>query len=377
MIRRTLAPRPGWQAKVEALGLIWHSTPERPYWNESAAYIFTSAQIATLEAATAELYRLYLAGGQAAIDRDLLGHFGIPAFAHSAIRAAWDAEPPALNHGRFDLGWNGTGDPKLFEFNADTPTGLLEAAVIQWAWKQDCFPGHDQFTSLHETLIARWRDIGAYLAPAPVHFVHADGGSGEDAVTVAYLRDTAREAGLFTRAIAARDIGWDGRGFVDLERDAMRSVFHLYPWEWLLAEAFGQRLIDTLHQTHWIEPIWKMLFSNKAMLALLWELFPGHPNLLETQYAPLAGDQVRKPLFAREGANVSVLRDGSMIAETGGGYGAEGFVHQRLYPLPAFDGNYPVLGCWIVDGAPCGLGVREDGLITTDTARFVPHLIEG
>ncbi len=50
-------PETGWQAKVEALGLIWHEGRERPYWDESACYRFTRAQIDSIEAATTELYR--------------------------------------------------------------------------------------------------------------------------------------------------------------------------------------------------------------------------------------------------------------------------------------------------------------------------------
>jgi glutathionylspermidine synthase len=44
--------------------------------------------------------------------------------------------------------------------------------------------------------------------------------------------------------------------------------------------------------------------------------------------------------------------------------------------LPDFDGNRAVLGAWVVDGAPAGLGIRKTaGMITDGSARFVPHLI--
>ena len=109
---------------------------------------------------------------------------------------AWTAEPPCLNFGRFDLGYDGIGPPKLFEFNCDTPTSLLEAAVIQWAWKEQVFPDADQFNSLHDKLVAKWKDIAPFLShEAPVHFSHAHESTGEEAVTTAYLMDTAREAG--------------------------------------------------------------------------------------------------------------------------------------------------------------------------------------
>jgi glutathionylspermidine synthase len=380
MRRAPLVPRPDWQAQVEALGLVWHSMDGQPYWDESACYRFTAAEIAEIEAASAELYRLFLAAGEHVLANDLLGNFGIPAPAWPAIRDAWEAEPPALNHGRFDLGYSGDGPPKLFEFNCDTPTSLLEAAVVQWAWKDAVLPALDQYNGLHDALVARWRAIAPALAEGPVHFAHVADDAGEDSVTVAYLRDTAEAAGLTTQAITMADIGWhaEARRFVDLQGQAIHTCFHLYPWEWLLAEAFAPALLESLPATQWIEPIWKAIWSNKAILPVLWELFPGHPNLLPASRSQLpGGDQVAKPLLGREGANVSVLRRGQVVAETDGSYDASGWVYQGLYPLQDFGGGYPVIGAWIVDGVPSGMGIREDGLITGNRARFVPHVIEG
>ncbi|WP_174291846.1 glutathionylspermidine synthase family protein [Sphingomonas bacterium] len=385
MIRRTLTPRPDWRRKVEAEGLIWHGVGQEagggePYWNESACYSFTLAEIETVEAATAELYRLFLAAGQAIVDdQRLLDRFGIPPAFHQPIRDAWNGEPPALNFGRFDLGYDGAEPPKLFEFNCDTPTSLLEAAVIQWSWKEEVFPAADQFNSLHERLVAKWRDL-APLLPAPLWFAHAADASGEDAVTTSYLRDTAEAAGLATMPILVDDLGWDAdrHCFVDLDEQPIAALFKLYPWEWLASEAFAPQLLESFADTLWIEPVWKMIWSNKAILPILWQLFPGHPNLLLASFDMPNGDAVAKPLLAREGANVSIRRAGTILAETAGVYGEEGFLYQALYPLPeTAPGCFPVLGSWIIDGEPAGMGIREDGLITTNTARFVPHVIEG
>jgi glutathionylspermidine synthase len=381
MIRRDIDPRPDWRAKVEADGLIWHTANDTPYWCESAYYAFTAAEIAEIETATAELYRLFLAAGEAIVaDQRLLDRFAIPAAFHAAIRAAWNAEPPALNFGRFDLGYDGRSPPKLFEFNCDTPTSLLEAAVVQWSWKEERFPQLDQFTSLHDKLIAKWADIAPSLPPG-VLFAHVADDAGEDTVTTSYLRDTAEAAGIETGAIVMRDLGWDAdrRWFVDLDEQPIAAVFKLYPWEWLVNEDFAPHLLDSLADgVVWIEPIWKMIWSNKAILAILWEMFPGHPNLLETWLTPPTGDAVAKPLLAREGANVSIRRGGTVVAESAGDYGHEGFVYQAIYPLPeTATGIFPVIGSWIVDGEPAGMGIREDGLITGNTARFVPHVVEG
>jgi glutathionylspermidine synthase len=381
VIREIIEPRDSWQAKVEARGLRWHTVDGTPYWNESACYRFTSAEVEEIEAATATLYGLFLDAGQAIVDDpQALGVFGIPAYCHDAIRTAWNNEPPALNFGRFDLGYDGEGPPKLFEFNCDTPTSLLEAAVIQWDWKEECYPQLDQFNSLHEKLVAKWADIRTLLPGRQVIFTHVADAIGEDAVTTAYLRDTAHEAGLSTDAIPIDRIGWNGsrRMFVDADGARLATLFKLYPWEWLVNETFGQHLIDSLDRTIWIEPIWKMIWSNKAILPVLWSMFRDHPNLLYASFERPFGDHVRKPRLAREGANVEIISNGRRIAGSGGFYGADGFVFQDLYRLPQFAPNlFPVVGSWIVDGAAAGMGIREDGLITGNTATFVPHIIDG
>ena len=378
MQRLALDPRADWQAKVEALGLVWHSAGGAPYWNESACYSFTLAEIETIERATATLYDLFLNAGEYIVSNRLFARFGIPDWCEPLIVEAWQSEPPALNYGRFDLGYDGKGPPKLFEFNCDTPTALLEAAVVQWQWKEERFPSLDQFNSLHEKLVAKWRDIAPFLSGPLVHFAHSAETTGEDAVTTAYLMDTAQEAGLSGQPILMSDVGLAANRFYDLQEREIRTLHHLYPWEWLVGEPFGRSIPDNQWRTLWIEPIWKMIWSNKAILPILWDLYPRHPNLLwASKDGPASGDYVKKPVLAREGANVTLFKGGAQIAASDGAYSGSEFVYQGLYDLPDFQGSKPVLGSWVVDGAPAGMGIREDGLITGNLSRFTPHIIDG
>jgi glutathionylspermidine synthase len=372
--RRSITARPTWVTDVQALGLVYCMTGDRPYWDESVYYEFTADEIDRLEAATRELQRICLEAGQHIIDRNRFAELGIPAIAVDAIRRTWDAEPPAL-YGRFDLAYDGR-EIKLLEYNADTPTALLESSVVQWYWLEACFPHADQFNSLHEKIVAKWRDLTPYLT-APVYFAHADQGSGEDLMTVTYLRDTAHEAGLTTDLVRMDEIGWNPRQqFEDPAAHPIRAAFKLYPWEWMAREAFGAHALDPASGVAWIEPVWKLLWSTKGLLAVLWELFPNHPNLLPARLGD-AGDMtayVRKPLFSREGANVTVVTPTGTTV-TPGGYGGEGFVYQAMAPIPCLEGNYPVFGSWVIDGEPAGLGIREStDRVTGNTSRFVPHL---
>lgn len=376
MQRLAVEPRPDWREHVERdLGFAFHTIGGQPYWDETACYALTEAQVDELEAATAELEQMSLElvnrvvlAGDPAYER-----LCIPAAARPAIEHSWTMGEKNL-YGRFDLSYDGKGPPKLLEYNADTPTALFEAAVVQWDWLESLWPERDQFNSIHERLIDAWRNFG--LGDARVWFA-AVKDHAEDAGTVDYLRDTAIQAGLDTGRIDIEDIGWNGQNFLDLDEAPIEVLFKLYPWEWLIGEPFGAHLLAGAARV--IEPAWKLVLSNKAALALLWEMAPGHPNLLPASLDPGAidGEVIRKPIFGREGANVRLIRAGRVVSEVAGDYGAEGWVYQAYAPLPEFDGNYPVVGSWVVASQPAGIGIREDdGVITRDTSRFVPHYFE-
>ncbi|MBM4264078.1 MAG: glutathionylspermidine synthase family protein [Deltaproteobacteria bacterium] len=161
MKRVSTAPRPDWQQKVEALGLIYHHTGDQPYWNEAAYYSFETKEIDRIELATNELHEMCLQAAQHIIDKNRFDELAIPPQAVPIIKQAWEDEPPAL-YGRFDLAYDGD-HLKLLEYNADTPTALLEAAVVQWHWLEERFPGADQFNSIHEKLLAKWQELRAVV----------------------------------------------------------------------------------------------------------------------------------------------------------------------------------------------------------------------
>lgn len=376
MRREAREPRPDLREKVEHLGLTFHTVDEQPYWNEAAAYVFEPEEIQVLETATNELHEMCLAAVEKVIQDQSFGRLRIPKAAHSVITQAWDDDPPAI-YGRFDLSYDGAGPPKLLEYNADTPTSLLEAAVIQWHWLQDVEPDADQFNSIWEGLVGKWRSLKdeGYLSSGKVHFGCMD--AMEDIMTTAVMMDTAAEVGLEVNLMQMGQIGWNvnEQRFVDQHLQPIQTLFKLYPWEWILTDKFGAQALRTYRKLQWIEPIWKMVLSNKAILAILWEMYPEHPNLLPTFFEG-PGDMpeyVQKPFLGREGANVSIHAGGEVI-ENSGPYDKGGRVYQAYAPLPSFEGNHAVIGSWVVDCEARGIGVREsNGPITEDLARFVPH----
>jgi glutathionylspermidine synthase len=376
--------RPDWVESAERIGFSWHTAGGVPYWDETACFSFTLKEIeADIEAPTGELEHMCLAFVDRAVSsEEILARLAIPRPFWGLIQASWQRGDRNL-YGRFDFAYDGSGPAKLLEYNADTPTSLYEAAVMQWMWLEALIAagalpnGADQFNSLHEKLIEGWRGV-TRGKPVTLHMAYA-ADSAEDEGTVEYLADVARQAGHETVLIPIDQIGLDAKGrFRDLNERAISHLFKLYPWEWMMRESFGQALAAASMQI--VEPPWKAVLSNKGLLPYLWEMAPGHPNLLpaffaaDARNAELGGDVVEKPLYSREGANVRLRGAGEEA--TDGPYGEEGHIVQQKANLFQSSHGFAVIGSWVVASQPAGIGIREDrGAITRDTARFIPHFI--
>jgi glutathionylspermidine synthase len=360
--------RAGWQKRLEELGFYFYTMDGETYWDESVYYEFDSGEIDHIEDVTAELYRMCLDLVEYVIANNLYAKFGIPrTFAEYALRS-WRKREPSV-YGRFDLWYDGKEEPKLLEFNADTPTALFEASVVQYFWLQDFLPERDQFNSIHEKLLdVMNREISRFVYPHKLYFSCVKDHL-EDYTTTEYIRDLAAQAGIPSEHIYIDDVGYNGDSgmFVDLEGREMRYMFKLYPWEWIISEEFSGHLLEG--RITLLEPPWKMILSNKAILPLLWEMYPDHKNLLPAFWEPVVSPRpyVEKPFFSREG-------DGIRVADRFE-YGRPLSVYQEYRELPRFVGNFPVIGSWIVGSQPAGMGIREDSTpITNNMSRFVPHL---
>ncbi len=390
MQRVKLPERPDWQAKAEAVGFTWHHESGQAYWDESAAYEFSMAEIEDgIEAPTAELQSMCLDLVDEAVQSErLMTRLEIPEAMRDYVADSWKRNEPSL-YGRFDFAYDGEGPAKLYEYNADTPTSVYETGVFQWLWLEDqmaagVLPANaDQFNSLHEKLIARFRAIFPANPDGERGFVHfsSEPAFVEDRQTVRYLEDLARQAGLDPKFVGIRDIGLNADGkFVDEENWLIGAMFKLYPWEQMLRDDYAEPLPGA--DVTVLEPAWKSLLSNKGILPLLWERHAGHPNLLECYFesdpahTTLGSSYVRKPLFSREGANIELVKDGRRSTVLDGGYGDGAHIRQALHAPPKFDNRYVIIGSWLVGNEPAGIGLREDrGRITKNTSRFLPHFI--
>ncbi|MDN3610241.1 glutathionylspermidine synthase family protein [Vibrio ostreicida] len=386
MLQVDIAPRQGWETRLLELGFDFYEVSSRhPYWCESQYVQMTRDQVDTIDAATEELHQLAIQAVEYVFDNDLLDLFGLPRRHYDLLRQSWATDKSYL-YGRFDFAWDGRGCPKMLEYNAQTPTSLFEASVVAWDWMTQNvdsgkLPRHaDQFNLLDERLIAQF----AYLRETKarrsfvLHFA-CDEASSEDRRTVTYLAECAKDVGFETVIvdINAIQLTVDQR-FADHKGQPIDNLFSLYPYEFALLDEYGDYIANSGCQ--FIEPLWKVLLSSKALLPILWQLNPGHKNLLECYFshdpqAQRMSQKVIKPIYSREGANIQIVLNGQCVEGTSGLYGNEGFVTQEYAPLVQFKHGHCVIGSWMIGKTASGLSVRESNQrITNDVARFVPHI---
>lgn len=386
MERLVVAERPDWRDTAERMGFTFHHAGGERYWDERACYRFSLDEVEErIEGPSGELHAMCLDLVDEVSRSDaLMDRIAIPEAHRDLIARSWTARAPSL-YGRFDFSYDGAGPAKLLEYNADTPTSIFETALFQWQWLEDmvaagALPADtDQYNRLHDALVSRTGEI--LTAGSLLHFA-SDADHQEDRQTVRYLEDVARQAGLEPQFVAVDRIGVDADGrFVDDDGTIIAAIFKLYPWEDMLREPYAAHLATA--RALFLEPAWKAILSNKAMLPLLWDRHRGHPNLLPAAFADdgaaaaaIGPRYARKPFFSREGWDIELV-DGSDVEHgPAGGYGDEGAIIQALAPLPDFDSFRPVVGSWIVGDDPVAMSIREDDVaITRDKARFVPHVI--
>lgn len=373
MERRSITPRHNWQEKVESLGFDFHTIDGSIYWDESAYYHFTASQVDELEQATEALQVMCDQAVASIIQESKYEGFGFSERDVSLIEKSYQQKSPSL-YGRFDLAYDGVHPPKMLEYNADTPTALFEASVIQWEWLESLKLGVDQFNSIHEKLLEAWRNLipsGAWL--------HLSGflDNAEDYGTIAYLADTALQVTKKVKVIGLHDVGLkDGffkKRFCDEDSINIKYLFKLYPWEWMIKDEFADYLLNS--EMMILEPAWRMILQNKNILAVLWEMFPDSPHLLPAYHSSseFSSPFVAKPKWGREGEYVTLYQPRSSVVLPEGAEESD-FIYQEWFNVPSYDGNFPTIGSWVIQGKSAGIGIREDlSPIVKQSSRFIPH----
>jgi hypothetical protein len=267
--------RDDWRATAEGVGFTFHTINGERYWDESAYYAFTLNEIERrIEAPTGEIDAMCVELVGRAIDEKYLRRLKIPEAFWPLLSESWRRRDASL-YGRLDLSYDGWSPAKLLEYNADTPTSIFEAAVFQWTWLEQAMERNiipkraDQFNSIHERLIDAWKKHGG------AKHLHLAGmnDNTEDAGTLAYLQDTASQAGLKTTLMDIKDVGWRRWPLRRSRRSRMSSPSSSIPG--MDVSGRVRRKIASARHAGSSRP--ESDPSTRVSPPLLWEMFPKHP----------------------------------------------------------------------------------------------------
>ncbi len=372
--------------------MSWHTDVDGTAYLVNELLPVTEAEAEAYYKAANTLYDMYVEAAQHVIDNDLFFELDIPFNLISLIKRSWENDDLHL-YGRFDFAGGLDGLPiKLIEFNADTPTGLFETAVVQWALlKANGMDGESQFNTVYEAIQNNFRRLVTGLENDPAHFgehyryqnilFSSMANLPEDERTVKFLQQIASEAGFQTDFAYMGDVGFSEQEGVFKGDTRFDYWFKLFPWEDVALETDGiTGILDEISRNNagtFLNPAYTLLFQSKGILKILYELFPDSPYLLETRVEPLQGKkQVSKTMFGREGANTAIIDTmGKVLKEIPGEYGNYTKVYQEFAEFPQ-DGegrSYQAGVFFAWEG--CGLGFRRAWDIHDNMSKFVSHRI--
>ncbi|EKY2262249.1 glutathionylspermidine synthase family protein [Campylobacter upsaliensis] len=375
---------------LESIGFSWHTDEDGSDYLDNRFICVSKSEANAYYEAANELYDMFIAAAQNVIDNDRFDELGIPFNLIDAIKMSWENEVHWHLYGRFDFAGGLDGKPiKLIEFNADTPTSLFESAILQWATlKQNNLDEHLQFNSIYESLIDNFKRLITLDESVEEFEEHYRGwkilfssvaGNKEEELTTKLLAHIAKDAGFECDFSYVDEVEFGEEGIfkngVNYE-----YWFKLIPWEEIAIEEGELAMLLTQIMRNQkaiiLNPAYTLLFQSKGILKILWELYPNHPLLLESSYEPLQGkDFVKKPMFGREGANISIIKDDVKLQENIGPYGNNKMIYQQYYELNSSENEYYQAGVFFAYEG-CGLGFRKGGLIIDNASKFVGHIIK-
>jgi glutathionylspermidine synthase len=395
MFRRSnITPRLDWQSHLEIAGVSYHTNEDgSAYWDETVCYRFEKTEAETIRDATRELQRVAMLAVDHVIRNPALitERFGLPQAYVPYLQRSWLRRDPNIV-ARLDLAYDpDTRAVKLIEYNADA-TGLVLEMNAQAEWKRAFMPNAKQLNSLDAKLTARYQNLHSGLTDRTLHFVSLGGKpdeenpdrgwSEEEFNTCLYMMKKAADAGFETHWMHIEDVQHNRiEGFIDLDYNPIKNLVKLYPWDWTIAD--DPEATMTEDRTRVIEPVWTTILSNKAILPILWELFPDHPNLLPTFFGDTSdltlnesGNYFVKPITSRWGSNIRYVRDHEVIEATEGRYADKPLIYQAAGVVPQFDGQHVVIGSFVVGDQPAGIILREsESAIVRGESRVVPHYV--
>ncbi len=365
------------RAYVEANG---HYISQQP----CSYYTITESAEQELIKATNELHLMYLhATDKVLKDDSLLALFDIPKILWPRLRQSWARRRHDMITGRLDFCMDERG-LKAYEYNADSASCHTEGGIILEEWKKTGYRGPGYNPS--QWLLSDLADCWTHSRTRP--FVHIlQDKDKEESYHAQFMAQAIRDAGFECKVLYGMDeLHWDATGqLIDGDNRLVSCVWKTWAWETAMEQVRevdedeyaavpirtgpgGEvRLIDVLLRPEVLvfEPLWTVIPGNKAILPVLWSLFPNHRYLLNTAFE--VTDELAKtgyavkPISGRCGSNIDLVSySDEVLDQTAGNFVDRTNIYQELWCLPKVAGKYIQVCTFTVGGSYEGACLRGD-----------------
>lgn len=366
------------QVYVQSKGQVINQDPYQYF------IISKSAEQALIKA-TNELHLMYLhATDKVLKDDNLLALFDIPKILWPRLRLSWQRRRHDMITGRMDFCMDERG-LKAYEYNADSASCHTEAGVILEQWKNNGYlgSGYNPGEDLFDELVEAWKHSRA----RPFVHIMQDKDSEENYHS-RFMQSALTKAGFESKILFGLDeLRWDATGqLIDGDGRLVNCVWKTWAWETAIEQVrevseteyaavpvrTGHpenevRLIDVLLRPEVMvfEPFWTVIPGNKAILPVLWSLFPHHRYLLDTDFEVndelIKTGYAVKPIAGRCGDNIDLINQHEeLLDKTHGNFAEQKNVYQELWCLPKVAGKYIQVCTFTIGGSYGGACLRGD-----------------
>lgn len=344
-------------------------------------------------------------------DDDLLRELGLPGETWRAVRLAVPRQLETVI-GRFDFAWTDEG-LKMLEFNADTPTGIVEAFHVngricaEYGMRDPNEGMAAHFEPAFRAAVEAYRQDGWPLER--VVFSALDWHE-EDAGTTRYLmRQSGIEGATFSGLADLRVYGDRLCLLRDGEHEPIDLLYRLHALEKLAEDRdtdgypTGARVLDLIAERRLaiVNPPSALIAQTKALQALVWNLYEAGefytdeeretigaymlPTYLENRFGGRSA-YVTKPILGREGGGVTLYEaDGAVLARDDEMlYWEQPMIYQQRVELPVVPVRHEggrgearlLWGSFRIGGRASAVIARAGGRITGNLAYYVPVGLE-
>jgi glutathionylspermidine synthase len=324
-----------------------------------------------LRQATEEINTMFLKAVEYVLSSDdELNKFNINPKFFPQLKESWIKHPPTETYAsRLDIGFSMDGrDIKLYEFNSGCCGYVFETSTFQdrmyrhFVNSEGLNPGRE----MKEKIIKRWSSIIQKYKNKKIYFVVDK--PIEERCIIFCIMTILKQAGIESKmyvegeGLEVRDgCVYDGDDRVDI-------IYKTFSWNKIyrnIDEKYKWVEILTAPNVDVIEPMWRTLIGNKALLPIVYKMFPDNQWLLPTTYDPFdkvfenEEELIEKSVLSSGSFGVNILNKKD-IKET-----KSGCIYQKMFEVKS-DGEYFVLGSWLIGNEYAGLILKNSkGRIST------------